>query len=59
VTVFSTGKYSLGKVNGSGTFPVSAVPETSTWVTMILGFAGLGIMARRRALKSKTELATA
>ena len=27
---------------------VSAVPEPSTWAMMILGFAGLGIMAYRR-----------
>ena len=33
---------------------VSAVPETSTWAMMILGFAGLGFMAHRR--KSKPAL---
>ena len=54
-----TGKYSLGDDTGQGTFQISAVPETSTWVMMILGFAGLGIMARRRALKSKVGLAVA
>jgi hypothetical protein len=30
---------------------VSAVPEPSTWVMMLLGFAGLGFMAYRRKFK--------
>lgn len=54
-----TGTYTLGDDIGSGTFAISAVPETSTWVMMILGFAGMGIVARRRVLKSKVELAAA
>lgn len=54
-----TGVYTLGDDTGSGAFAISAVPETSTWVMMILGFAGLGIMAARRARKAKTELAAA
>jgi hypothetical protein len=37
--------------------PVSGVPEPSTWVMMLLGFAGLGFMACRR--KSKTARITA
>jgi hypothetical protein len=32
-----------------GSLTVSAVPETSTWAMMILGFAGIGFMARRRS----------
>jgi probable HAF family extracellular repeat protein len=32
--------------------PVEAVPETSTWAMMILGFAGVGFMAYRRKSKS-------
>ena len=32
-------------------FTVSAIPEPSTWVMMILGFAGLGFMAYRRTAK--------
>jgi hypothetical protein len=27
---------------------VSAVPEPSTWALMILGFAGIGVLAYRR-----------
>ena len=50
-----TGVYTLGAATGDDTFHISAVPETSTWVMMILGFAGMGIMARRRVLKSKNE----
>jgi hypothetical protein len=33
---------------------ISAVPETSTWAMMILGFAGVGVMAYRR--KSRPAL---
>jgi hypothetical protein len=33
---------------------VSAVPESSTWAMMILGFAGVGFAAYRR--KNKTAL---
>lgn len=54
-----TGVYTLGEVTGDDTFHISAVPETSTWVMMILGFAGMGVMAQRRARKFKMELATA
>jgi hypothetical protein len=44
-----TGTYSIDDVSGSGTFNISAaVPETSTWAMMILGFVGLGFMAYRR-----------
>lgn len=54
-----TGTYTLGETIGSGSFAISAVPETSTWVMMILGFAGLGIMAKRRASKSQVAIAAA
>ena len=30
-------------------FSVSAVPETSTWVMMLLGFGALGLVGRRRS----------
>jgi hypothetical protein len=44
--------------NGFAVFtPVAAVPEPSTWVTMLLGFAGIGFMAYRR--KSKSALMAA
>ena len=36
---------------------VSAVPEPSTWAMMILGFGGIGLMARRR--KSRASSASA
>jgi hypothetical protein len=39
------------------TFEVAAVPETSTWAMMLLGFAGVGYMAYRR--KSKPALMAA
>jgi hypothetical protein len=54
-----TGTYTLGAATGTGEFAISAVPETSTWVMMILGFAGLGIMAKRRATKSQVAIAAA
>ena len=41
-----TGVYTLGAATGDDTFHISAVPETSTWVMMILGFAGIAVMAR-------------
>jgi hypothetical protein len=31
---------------------VSAVPEASTWVLMLFGFAGIGFVAYRRSKKS-------
>jgi len=54
-----TGKYSLGDDTGQGTFAISAVPEPSTWVMMIMGFAGLGLVAHRRARKSHAATVTA
>jgi hypothetical protein len=36
---------------------VSAVPELSTWGMMLLGFAGIGFFAYRRAKKSSAALA--
>lgn len=54
-----TGVYTLGAATGDDTFHISAVPETSTWVMMILGFAGIAVMAGRRARKAKVEAAAA
>jgi PEP-CTERM motif len=34
---------------GVGTFAMTPVPEPSTWAMMTLGFAGLGLLAYRRA----------
>jgi hypothetical protein len=36
---------------------VSAVPEISTWMMMLLGFAGIGLAAYRRAKKPMTAIA--
>jgi hypothetical protein len=58
-TFTHTGTYTLGDFNGSGTFTISAVPEPSTWAMMILGFAGIGFLAHRRARKVKLASATA
>jgi hypothetical protein len=38
-------------------FVVATVPEPSTWAMMMLGFAGIGLMAYRR--KSKPTLMAA
>jgi hypothetical protein len=54
-----TGVYALGDFSGSGTFNISAVPEPSTWAMMILGFAGIGFLAHRRAQKARLAPATA
>jgi len=42
---FSNGKYSL---DAPSLHAVAAVPESSTWAMLILGFAGVGFMAYRR-----------
>jgi hypothetical protein len=43
-------------VSGSATFAVySPVPEPSTWAMMMLGFAGLGYAAFRRASKDRAS----
>jgi hypothetical protein len=36
-------------IQESGTLSVAAVPELSTWAMLGLGFAGLGVVGRRRA----------
>jgi hypothetical protein len=40
-----------------GNYTVSAVPETSTWAMMILGFAGVGFLAYRRKNQGHVRLA--
>jgi hypothetical protein len=45
------------ETRSGGTTLATAVPETSTWAMMILGFAGVGFMAYRR--KSKPPLMVA
>ena len=54
--------YGIGVTDGTdvldrATVTVAAVPESSTWAMMILGFAGVGFMAYRR--KSKPALMAA
>jgi PEP-CTERM motif len=54
------GDYFVELGNGQsyqGFFTVSSIPEPSTWAMMILGFAGIGLMAYRR--KSKPTLMAA
>jgi hypothetical protein len=43
-------------VGGLGFDTESSVPEPSTWVMMILGFAGLGHMGFRQSLNSRARL---
>lgn len=37
-----------GHISNPNSAPVAAVPETSTWAMMLLGFSGLGFMTYRR-----------
>jgi hypothetical protein len=41
----------------SGTVPLSGVPEPATWATMLLGFAGIGLAAYRRARQTAGNIA--
>jgi hypothetical protein len=50
--VIGNGTYSIGP----GTEVTAAVPEASTWAMMILGFAGLGLLAYRGRSKSAFRL---
>jgi hypothetical protein len=54
VTVMTDDGFSIPTLGGPD---VAAVPEPSTWVMMILGFAGIGFMAYRR--KSEPALTAA
>jgi hypothetical protein len=44
-------------ISVSGTNSSSVIPEPSTWVMMLLGFAGLGYAAVRRSAKDQSTLA--
>jgi hypothetical protein len=53
----SPGNYSLYESAGgsypveeSGTLSVTPVPELSTWAMLAMGFAGLGLVGRRRRI---------
>jgi hypothetical protein len=48
-TFQNAGEYSIEVSPNIGNVPASAVPEPSTWAMMLLGFAGLGWAAYRRA----------
>jgi hypothetical protein len=41
----------------TGTIAVTAVPEASTWAMMLLGFAGVGLLAYRRNNRPQFRLA--
>ena len=41
----------------AGQVSAAPVPEPSTWVMMLAGFAGLGVVARRRAAKRRAAAA--
>jgi PEP-CTERM motif len=47
----STGSAQSGNVEIGAAAPVTGVPEPSTWVMLILGFAGIGFTAYRRKAK--------
>jgi len=57
-TLNQNGEIHLGTYAGNYTPPVSPVPEPSTWAMLLLGFAGLGYVMRRRRNSAGT-LATA
>lgn len=42
-----------------GTDPVTAVPEPATWLSLILGFFGIGAVLRRRHRRPMRQLVTA
>jgi len=51
VELIANNGFNTGKQYTFGYDTVAAVPEPSTWAMMIIGFAGLGLMASRRKLK--------
>ena len=42
-----------------GTDPVTAVPEPATWLSLILGFFGIGAVLRRRSRRPALQFVTA
>jgi len=54
------GYINIGDANLTGAAPYTpvtvtpGVPEPSTWAMMLLGFAGLGLFARRKAMGART-----
>jgi hypothetical protein len=49
-TLATTASYDVN-TSFNGTYSISAVPESSTWAMLVLGFAGIGFMAYRRKSK--------
>jgi hypothetical protein len=50
--VIGNGTYTIGQ----GTEVTAAVPEPSTWAMIVLGFAGVGLLAYRGKSKSAFRL---
>ena len=53
VTYLNTAVQNPGMFAVAGYVDPPSVPEPSTWVMMLAGFAGLGVVARRRAAKRR------
>jgi PEP-CTERM motif len=47
----SGGTINIGTATVAGLAPTAAVPEPSTWLMMLLGFAGLGFAFRQSRRK--------
>lgn len=53
LTAFQSAKFSDGDLNSFEFVPLAAaVPEPATWAMMILGFAGIVVMGKKRARKN-------
>jgi hypothetical protein len=50
-TLATTASYDVN-TNFNGTYSISAVPESSTWAMLMLGFVGVGFLAYRRKGKA-------
>jgi hypothetical protein len=50
--VFNYAGHGLGAANGAAFDPPGTIPEPSTWMMMLLGFAGLGFLGYRASCKS-------
>ena len=44
-------------INFDGTINAPAVPEPASWLLMLLGFAGMGLVARRRTQSHLPQIA--
>jgi len=56
-TIFANGTLFGPTGSYSGTINVQAVPEPATWAMMLLGFAGIGMVLRRRRHPVLAQLA--